>query len=198
MKIILKYLKDQLPSMRLSLKAAVITGTLFLTCSKTAIAVTNKLNGFLDIDGIPGTNSLYEKAFNWVLYNEGYIIVILSAIALDHILSTWKYIVLNDFDFKKNLGGLFTKVALVVIGAWLFESMNIIIHKGNLVKEWLTIVTRLMVFFYPAYSAWKSMSILSKGVFPPKAWIVKIEKFKGNLNVEELFNKVKHSPNEQN
>jgi hypothetical protein len=74
----------------------------------------------------------------------------------------------KDFKWSKNLIGLMMKIRLVS-RAVCFEGLNIIIHKESIVQDYLTTVTRLIVF-YPAGSAFGRLSILSNGKFH-KAWL---------------------------
>jgi len=143
-----------------------------------------------------GEPSTLQKALDWYAYNEDYILVVLFTIAVDYTLGTWKYLKQRDFVFKKNIAGLFTKMFIVLFGALLFEGMNIIIYEDSIIKEYLTIITRLIVFIYPARSAFRSMSFITKGKFPPKSWIDKMDKFEGTLNPQDLGNTNKQKQNE--
>lgn len=139
---------------------------------------------------------LIEKLSVWSLINQDYIAIVLVAIAVDHILGTIKHLWFErDFSVKKNLLGLITKIGLVVACGILFEGLNVIIHKDSFIKEYLTILTRLIVFIYPASSAFASSSVISNGKFPPDAWMKKIARFKENLNTNEF--KQKNEDNEQ-
>lgn len=187
MKAFLSFMMYQIIQLKLATKLSIWYGTAFWGFSNFMFWITKKLNAFLDIPGIKDTPSMFERAYNWYLYNDTYVVIMLGTIAVDHALGTWKYLNWRKFDFKKNVGGLFTKIFIVIMGAWLFEAMGGIIHKDSIFKDWLLIVTRLLVFIYPAYSAWKSMSVITKGAFPPKSWIERIERFKGGDYSLEAF-----------
>jgi len=69
----------------------------------------------------------------------------------------------------------------------LFEGLNSIVKdSADIVVLSLTIVTRVIVFLYPAVSAWQNIYVVSGERFPPKAWMDRINKFNENLNVKEL------------
>jgi hypothetical protein len=75
---------------------------------------------------------------------------------------------------------------MVVAGAFLFEGINHIVAKDSIIKDYIEIVMRLIIFLYPAGSAFGNMSVVTKGGFPPKAWMDRLEKFKSNLNPSDL------------
>jgi len=136
---------------------------------------------------------LWDKFKVWTVDNADYITVVLIAIAIDHILGSIKHAWFDkDFTFKKNILGLLMKVGLVVACGVLFEAFNVIIKDGNFIKEYLNIITRLIVFLYPAGSAFGNSAVISGGKFPPQAWLDKLRKFQSSLNTKDL------SPEENN
>jgi len=125
----------------------------------------------------------------WSIANKEFILVVLGAIIVDHVLGSFKHaFVLRDFVWKKNITGLMTKIGLVTACGFLFEALQIIIHEETFVTEYLKTITRLIVFLYPAGSAFSNSSIISGGKFPPSAWLVKLKKFQSNLNPNEFGN----------
>jgi hypothetical protein len=132
---------------------------------------------------------LLDKIMTWTVDNNEYISFVMIAIAIDHILGTFKHFIIGDFSFKKNLIGLMTKIGLVVACGLLFEGLNTIVTHESLVKDYLTITTRLIVFLYPAGSAFGNSSFLSGGKFPPQSWLDKLKLFQSNLKAESLINK---------
>ena len=69
----------------------------------------------------------------------------------------------------------------------LFEGLNSIVKdSADIIVVSLTIVTRVIVFLYPAVSAWQNIYIVSDERFPPKAWMDKINRFNENLDIKEL------------
>lgn len=135
---------------------------------------------------------ILDRLTEWGIDNQDYILLVMGAIAFDHALGSAKHaFVLKDFTFRKNIEGLITKIGLVVACGFLFEATNIIIKKDSVVTDYLTIVTRLMVFMYPAGSAFWNSSVLSGGKFPPKSWLDKLTLFQSNLNPDSLTKKQK-------
>lgn len=131
---------------------------------------------------------IWEKLSKWGLDNSEYITFVLIAIAVDHILGTFKYLSLKQFSLKKNIVGLMTKIGLVVACGLLFEGLNVILTHETLIKDYLTITTRLIVFLYPAGSAFGNSTFLSGGKFPPQSWLDKLKSFQNNTNPKDLLN----------
>lgn len=191
--ILISMILNYLISVLTALKIMIHAGTYF-----AKIKSTIKL-GFL----ISPLVVMTEKAIaliigsveKWTIDNSDYIGVVLVAIAIDHILGTIKHLKIKDFTVKKNLVGLMTKIGLVVACGFLFEGLNIIIHKETFVKDYLTIVTRLIVFLYPAGSAFGNSTFLSNGKFPPQSWLDKLKHFQKNLNPSEFSSKNNNNQN---
>lgn len=178
MKLFIGFLLYQLSNIKLASKISLFLGTFFWSLSNYV---------FLFIDDSEERRTIFGRIYDWYLYNEDYTLLIMGTIIVDYIIGTWRYAGTPLFDIRKNIGGFFTKLGLVLLGGYLFEAMGGIVHKSSMIKDWAVIVGRLIVFVWPAYTAWKNLSIITKGQFPPKSWIIRIEKFKGNLNPEELF-----------
>lgn len=135
---------------------------------------------------------LIDKLTEWGMGNGEYISFVLIAIAIDHVLGTLKHLSLMQFSIKKNIVGLMTKIGLVVACGMLFEGLNAIITHETLIKDYLTIVTRLIVFLYPAGSAFGNSTFLSGGKFPPQSWLDKLKSFQTNLDPKGFQEKNKH------
>lgn len=136
---------------------------------------------------------IIEHLADWWLGNYDYIIMVLFAIAIDHLLGSYKHaFIKRDWSMLKNLGGLGIKIGLVVAVGFLFEGLEVIIKQDSAIKDYLITVTRLMIFFYPTGSALGSASVISGGVFPPTAWLNKLKRFQSNLNTDEFKNNHKN------
>ena len=136
-----------------------------------------------------------DQFMTWTTLNMGYILFVLGAVILDHAFGTYKHLIIDrDFTWPNNIKGLFLKLAMVVAGAFLFEGINHIIAKGSIIKDYIEIVFRLIVFLYPAGSAFGNMTVVTNGKFPPKAWMDRLERFKTNLDPMDL--KGKNNKNE--
>lgn len=68
----------------------------------------------------------------------------------------------------------------------LFEGLSFITQDTGIVIATLTVVTRLIVFLYPAVSAWQNIYIVSGEKFPPKAWMDRLNSFGQNLDLKTL------------
>lgn len=125
---------------------------------------------------------IIDRLCHWGMTNIDYILLVLGAIAVDHILgSIYHAYFKKDFTILKNIIGLSTKVALVVLVAFIFEGLNYIVKSDSFLKEYLIIVTRLCVFLYPAGSALMNSAEITNGVFPPIGIINWMKKFNTTL-----------------
>ena len=130
---------------------------------------------------------IWDKIVKWGVSNQDYVFIVLMAILLDWFFGIWKHLKKRTFSIKKNALGLILKIALTVGAGMLFEGLNSIVKdSADIVVLSLTIVTRVIVFLYPAVSAWQNIYIVSGERFPPKAWMDRINKFNENLNIKEL------------
>lgn len=129
-----------------------------------------------------------QEIINWTISNQIYILFTFGAIVIDHIFGSIVHAsVKKDFTFLKNATGLMTKIALVVASSFLFEGINHIIKDSNMVKDYLETLLRLIVFIYPAGSAFMNMFILSEGKFPPLSIMKKISVFEKNADISEFL-----------
>ena len=130
---------------------------------------------------------LWDKLVKWGIPNQDYILIVLGAILVDWFFGIWKHLKKRTFSFKQNAFGLIIKIALTTGAAFLFEGLNSIVKdSADIIVVSLTTVTRVIVFLYPAVSAWQNIYIVSDERFPPKVWMDRINKFNENLNVKEL------------
>ena len=132
---------------------------------------------------------IWDRIINWTMNNQDYMIFVIIAILIDWATGSLKHLfIARNFDWGENAKGLITKLGLAAGGGFLFEGINYLIGTDNLVSDTLSIVTRLVVFLYPALSAWKNMHTLSGGKFPPKIWIDKSSSFYRTLNPKHFKN----------
>ena len=130
---------------------------------------------------------LWEKLVKWGIPNQDFILIVLGAILIDWFFGTWKHLKKRTFSFKHNALGLIIKIALTTGSDFLFEGLGAIVKdSADIIVVSLTTVTRVIVFLYPAVSAWQNIYIVSDERFPPKVWMDRINKFNENLNVKEL------------
>ena len=150
--------------------------------------LTTKLSGALKVSLIISPFIfVWDKIVKWGIPNQDYILIVLMAILLDWFFGIWKHLDKRTFSLKKNATGLILKIALTIGAGMLFEGLNSIVKdSAHIVVLSLTIVTRIIVFLYPAVSAWQNIYIVSGERFPPKAWMDRLNKFNENLNIKEL------------
>ncbi len=124
---------------------------------------------------------------SWLDLNFAYLMLVFGAIMIDHAFGTYKHLKIDkDFNWQNNIKGLFLKLTIAICGAFLFEGIDHIITKETIIKDYIQMVCRLIVFLYPAGSAFGNMSVVTNGKFPPKSWIDRLNKFNENLNPNEL------------
>lgn len=132
--------------------------------------------------GIP--TWIIESMTAWYIENDVYIIFTLGAILVDWTLgSIYHAFFKRDFSLKKNLLGLIFKVFIVIAVGYLFEGLNELIDKESILKDYTIITLRLMVFLYPAGSAFGNSHEMTNGKFPPMGFMGKLKKFSESATV---------------
>jgi hypothetical protein len=140
---------------------------------------------------------LFDLMSKWTIDNGDFIGVVLGAIIIDHILGSIKHaFYYMDFTWRENIRGIFTKIALVVACGFLFEGLQVVIHGETILTEYLKTITRLIVFLYPAGSAFQNSSVLTGGKFPPNIWLEKLKKFQKDMKIENFNQDIKNKKNE--
>lgn len=159
-------------------------------------SIVAKFKSTLFISLMASPFGFVELFSEWISENGGYLFFVLLAIAIDHLMGSAVHLFIKkDFSIKKNIVGLVLKIFLVFSVGILFEGFQYIYKEDNLMTEYLTLITRLMVFLYPAGSAFMNCAILTNGKFPPIGWINKISKFNETLDVDVINKKNKQDEN---
>lgn len=163
---------------------------------KNILAIHNgtaivKLKSLLILSIPLATTMFINPIALWVDQNIAYIGFVLAAIAIDHLLGSAVHIfVKKDFTFKKNIIGLAVKLSLVLSVGILFEGFQFLYPEKTpliqVVLDYLLAITRIMVFLYPASSAFVNSSILSNGKIPPSGWAKIVDRFNKNLDINEF------------
>ena len=131
-----------------------------------------------------------EGVAQWYELNIAYVLFVFGAVVIDHVLGSCVHaFIFRDFSIKQNLKGLLIKSSLVVVVYFLGMGIVNIVGEENVVTAYFNVVLRLMVFLYPATSALKNCSIVTKGKFPPVGLMSRLNKFGSNLNLSELGEK---------
>lgn len=137
---------------------------------------------------------VWDKITNWGISNSDYILVVMGAILVDYIFGTVKHLwFTKDFTFKGNANGLVMKLGLAVAGGFLFEGLSYLTKESEMLFEALKITTRVIIFMYPAMSAWENLYIVSGEKFPPKTWMDRLNIFGKTLNPSDLIKKEKEN-----
>lgn len=127
-----------------------------------------------------------EKITKWSIANHEYILIVMMAILLDWFFGVIKHLGAKTFSLGRNAKGLILKLTLTTGAGMLFEGLSFITQDTGIVIATLTVVTRLIVFLYPAVSAWQNIYIVSGEKFPPKAWMDRLNSFGQNLDLKTL------------
>jgi hypothetical protein len=145
---------------------------------------------------------IYDKLFLWGFENQDYIFIVMGAILVDYIFGTTKHIFFTKDEFgrptftlKKNAVGLMLKLSLAVAVGFLFEGLSHLTKEATIIETSLKIITRVIVFMYPAISAWENIFIVSGEKFPPKKWMEKLGLYKESSNFKDLFDNDNIKPN---
>lgn len=150
--------------------ALLYKGTLFLKVKTSfLLAVT-----------ISPATWLLDTLTSWHLQNQTYVAIVVGAIAADHLIGSiyhawWA----KDFTIKDNVKGLIIKLTMVVTVGYLFEGLNVLMRDADMLKDYTIMMLRLMVFLYPAGSAFSNSYIITGGKFPPLGfmeWFKKLNK----------------------
>lgn len=159
-------------------------------------SIVAKFKSTLFISLMASPFGFVELFSEWISENGGYLFFVLLAIAIDHLMGSAVHLFIKkDFSIKKNIVGLVLKIFLVFSVGILFEGFQYIYKEDNLMTEYLTLITRLMVFLYPAGSAFMNCAVLTNGKFPPIGWINKISKFNETLDVDVINQKKQDDEN---
>lgn len=136
---------------------------------------------------------IWEKISMWGITNQDYILIVLGAIFIDWFFGTIKHLwFTHTFTWKGNSIGLVTKIALAVAGGFLFEGLNYLVSESDTAVLIMKIITRVIVFMYPAISAFENIYIVSGEKFPPKAWMERLKVWNETLNPNDLKGKNKN------
>jgi len=131
-----------------------------------------------------------EGLIQWFHLNVEYISFVFGAVIIDHLLGTYVHaFVKRDFSWKLNLKGFVVKTALAIMVYYLGMGVVYIVGSEHLIATYFDVVFRLMVFLYPASSAFINCAIVTDGKFPPVGLLNKINRFSSNLNLTELSGK---------
>lgn len=135
---------------------------------------------------------IWDRVTNWGIENSDYITIVLGAVFVDYVFGTIKHLWFSkDFTLKGNAFGLVMKIGLATAGGFLFEGLSHLTKDSDLLFSSLKITTRVIIFMYPAMSAWENLYIVSGEKFPPKTWMDKLNIFGKSLNPKDLISKDK-------
>src|SRR5690625_2939204 len=153
--------------------------------AKIALKLTTWLNEAThnSIDGFLATAKIslwltpfvfiWEKISKWGITNQDYILIVLGAIFIDWFFGTIKHLWFTyTFTWKGNAVGLVTKIALAVAGGFLFEGLNYLVSDSDTAVLIMKIITRVIVFMYPAISAFENIYNVSVEQLSLKALMI--------------------------
>ncbi|MDR2223819.1 MAG: hypothetical protein LBE34_13955 [Flavobacteriaceae bacterium] len=151
------------------------------------LANVEQIKFSVKIGSVAGGGAVVMSLANWWNANFDYVTIAMGLIAADHALGSvvhkwW----VKDFDIKKNGIGLLVKLTMVMLGGAVFEGLTHITKEQDFVYTYLKMTTRLIVCIYPGLSALENMSIISGGVFPPKALIDVFKGFQKDLSPKKI------------
>lgn len=125
-----------------------------------------------------------DKLLHWQLQNESYVGFVVGAIVVDHLLGIiYHAFYARDFSMKKNISGLLRKLVIVVTVGYLFEGLDHLMTADSILKDYTVMVLRLMVFLYPAGSAFTNSYLITGKKFPPLAFMTKLKEFSKSATI---------------
>lgn len=124
--------------------------------------------------------------------NRDFLRIVLTAIAIDHILGTIGHsrFFKNDFSLVKNIGGLAIKLLIVVTMGSLFNDLATLTKTEDFIYKYLSFVTHIIIFLYPARSAMRNCYIITGKTFPPKIMMKNSDSVFESMDIT-MFNKNK-------
>lgn len=139
---------------------------------------------------------IFDRLFSWGFDNQDYIIIVMGAILTDYFFGTIKHIFFTKnedgkptFTLKGNAVGLLLKLTLAVGAGFLFEGLSHLTREATFIETSLKVITRVIVFMYPAISGFENIYIVSGNKFPPKIWMEKLGLYKESSDIKDLFDK---------
>lgn len=129
---------------------------------------------------------ILERVTAWYFDNYVYVSFIFVAVFFDHLVGSFVHaFIKRDFSWKRNIKGFLTKTSMVVVVGVLLEGIVHILG-SNFLTDYFSVLSKLMIFIYPAGSALANVAIITDGKFPPTAWMDRLKKFNKNLKINEL------------
>lgn len=122
--------------------------------------------------------ALLESLSGWYIQNSVFMSFVFVAIFLDHLSGSYvHWFIKKDFSWKKNRNGLFLKFSSSVFGYVLLEMLRQIVDDVDFIAIYLKISLQLVVFLYPASSAFGNIHIITNGKMPPKWLMTGVKRF---------------------
>lgn len=134
------------------------------------------------MDKIAKLYGAYEPIFN---RDSEFLKILVLFLFFDLVLGMWKHWVQKTFDWTKMYKGLMTKIAISLIGMFLFNAFASIPELINFseISVWIALTGKVMNIVYVGGSAFNNMFVLSGGKFPPVAFMQRFEKFNKTLSL---------------
>jgi hypothetical protein len=125
-----------------------------------------------------------DKLHKWQVDNEDYFIFVVGAIVIDLFLGILYHAFwLRDFSFKAMATGFITKMVIIVSAGYLFEGLNTLMVEQSVFRDYTIMIMRLMIFLYPAGSAFGNMYEMTGQKFPPVGFMNKLKQFSENTTI---------------
>lgn len=122
--------------------------------------------------------AILQSLSGWYVENSVFMSFVTLAIFLDHLSGSYvHWFIAKDFNWKENRNGLFLKISSTVVGYVLLEMLHQIVDDVDFIAIYLKITLQLVVFLYPASSAFGNLHIITKGKMPPKWLMTGVKRF---------------------
>lgn len=125
----------------------------------------------------------------YFIKDASFVVLMVFLMFADALFGMIKHYKLNNFSFKDLFFKFMIKLIMTFISMAIFNSFSEIKDIDSLgIDKWISLLGRLITFFYVAGSIFNNMFIVSSGKFPPIGWMNKMKNFNETLDIN-IFKK---------
>lgn len=133
--------------------------------------------------------ALIEYYSGVYLENKIFMVGFFSSFMIDIVLGIWKHLKNKTFDFSLLIWGALTKLFVSIMAMILFNALASAEGIGETgLRLYVLLIGKLLVLIYINGSAWYNMYFITKGKFPPVAWMKKMKGFNESLDPTTFTN----------
>ena len=166
---------------------------LFILLTSAQIAANSDAISKFKIVFVYGFASLFFGIFStakdWMTVNEEYFNAMLILVCLDLIARIVVDLFFRKGDFIEKLLSTLKDLAVKIFSVFILgTAIEGFSYLGveNSVTAYLLLFARTMIYAFPLLTLSYHVSVITKGVFPPKGWFKKWDSFNETLNINQL------------